>query len=389
LRDLDHGQDVGGDGATGAGDLHIELLIDDLAAHAQDVVEGALVRARQPDVRGVDAEVVHQVQDLELVFDGRIANGWVLDAITERLVEELDLAEGGVATADLVPVVDELVVVRSEGLRHAWEDTLDRFVMKRSSAHPRASAVGAAVRRRVRGRAVWTRHRSVGPGVGFTERRERTLAVDRLGEARVGGACARDDLEISASDRAGDARALVSAGHAAIHARLRERARSARKNRARMRLALGRDREARGMNAHAQQPVLFGHRRDGHDVAIAIAGAADDERERERVLRRVDDGADRAGEADARADRSAGAAGVLRGAAGDVIAFFFAVPVVRTLHFDVGKRGHRRVGVDVDDDHRPRLLAAHVDERERGDRARGGDGSSASWLHPNHWGMMQ
>jgi hypothetical protein len=70
-------------GAPGARDPDLHLAVDDLLAHAKDIVERALAAARQADVRPVNAEVVHQVQDLELVLDRRVGHRRVLQAVAQ------------------------------------------------------------------------------------------------------------------------------------------------------------------------------------------------------------------------------------------------------------------------------------------------------------------
>ncbi len=89
--------------------LRLDLAVGDLPAHAQHVVERALRAARQADVGHVDAELVHQVEELELGLDARVGDGRVLQAVAQRLVEERDaLGDEPPLPADLVPVVDEL-----------------------------------------------------------------------------------------------------------------------------------------------------------------------------------------------------------------------------------------------------------------------------------------
>jgi hypothetical protein len=109
LRKLDHRRDVADHRATGARDLDLHLAVDDLPAEAQHVLEGALGASRKADVRLVDAEVFHQVQDLQLVVDARILDRGVLQAVAERLVEQRETLRNDPAFAiDLVPVEDEL-----------------------------------------------------------------------------------------------------------------------------------------------------------------------------------------------------------------------------------------------------------------------------------------
>ena len=84
-------------------------MIGDLAAHAQHVVERALRAPRQADVGDVDADLRHEVDELELRLDVRIGDRRVLQAVAQRLVEERHAArDEAPLPADFVPVVDEV-----------------------------------------------------------------------------------------------------------------------------------------------------------------------------------------------------------------------------------------------------------------------------------------
>ena len=73
--------------------------------------------AGEADVGDVDAEVVHEVEDLELLLDRRIDDGRVLQAVAQRLVEERGVLRGSAPLPiDLVPVEDEVEVARAHGL---------------------------------------------------------------------------------------------------------------------------------------------------------------------------------------------------------------------------------------------------------------------------------
>src|ERR1019366_3126815 len=63
LADIEDRRDVGGDRAAGAGDADRELARSDLLAECEHVVEGALAAPREADVRVLDLEPVHQVQN--------------------------------------------------------------------------------------------------------------------------------------------------------------------------------------------------------------------------------------------------------------------------------------------------------------------------------------
>jgi hypothetical protein len=57
-------------------------------ASALDALGVRAARAGQPDVGRVDAEVVHQVQQLDLALDGRLADRGRLQPVAQRLVVE-------------------------------------------------------------------------------------------------------------------------------------------------------------------------------------------------------------------------------------------------------------------------------------------------------------
>src|SRR5215212_9346210 len=52
----------------------------------------AISRAGEADVGGVDAEFVHQVEQLDLALDGRLADRGRLQPVAQRLVVEADRA---------------------------------------------------------------------------------------------------------------------------------------------------------------------------------------------------------------------------------------------------------------------------------------------------------
>ncbi len=106
LRHLDDRFDVGHDGAAGDVGADPQLLGDDVPGHAQDVLARPAAGTRQTEVGGVDAEFVHQLEQLELLLDGRVADRRGLQTVAERLVVELQGA-GGPERASLVPVVNQ------------------------------------------------------------------------------------------------------------------------------------------------------------------------------------------------------------------------------------------------------------------------------------------
>src|SRR6266480_7379624 len=65
-------------------------------------------RTGQTNIGGVDAECLHQVQQLDLFLDGRLADGGRLQAVAQRLVVEADVASGFVQRRiDFVPIVNQ------------------------------------------------------------------------------------------------------------------------------------------------------------------------------------------------------------------------------------------------------------------------------------------
>ena len=108
LRDLDHRCDVRDHGAARTRDLDLHLAVDGFLADAEDVFECAFARARESDVGHMDSEVLHQMEDLELLLDPRIHDGGVLETIAQRLVEERRVLRQDLALPiNLVPVEDE------------------------------------------------------------------------------------------------------------------------------------------------------------------------------------------------------------------------------------------------------------------------------------------
>jgi hypothetical protein len=63
----------------------------------------------QTDVGGMDAESIHQVEDLDLGVDRRVDDRWRLQAIAQSFVVELDrLGRPNQVARLAVPVVDQL-----------------------------------------------------------------------------------------------------------------------------------------------------------------------------------------------------------------------------------------------------------------------------------------
>ena len=104
--------DVADHGAAGGVELDLELLLGRVLGHAHQVVEVALAGGGQADVGRLHAQGVHQLQDVELLFDGRVGDRRRLQAIAQRLVEEVEgLPRLGGRLAFVVPVEDEFVAL--------------------------------------------------------------------------------------------------------------------------------------------------------------------------------------------------------------------------------------------------------------------------------------
>ena len=89
IGDLENGLDVGDDGARGAVGRDAEVLVADFLGHPFDV--GALPGggARETEIGGIDAELDHQMEDAQLLFDAGIARRGRLDPVAQGLVVEL------------------------------------------------------------------------------------------------------------------------------------------------------------------------------------------------------------------------------------------------------------------------------------------------------------
>ncbi len=119
MGDLDHGPDVCDQRASRTGRADVQVLLGDLLAEREDVFEGARTGARQTDVGAVDTDFVQEMEDLELVSNSRVDDGWILDSIPERLIVEFEatLPDDRAPPVDLVPIVDQLLVAHQGILR--------------------------------------------------------------------------------------------------------------------------------------------------------------------------------------------------------------------------------------------------------------------------------
>ena len=94
-----------------AGGTNGKALITNMDGESFDVVNGPLTGTGQANVGHRDAELVHQFDELLFDLDGRIHHRRTLDAISQRLVTQLNRLREHLASApDLVPVVDEVGV---------------------------------------------------------------------------------------------------------------------------------------------------------------------------------------------------------------------------------------------------------------------------------------
>jgi hypothetical protein len=108
-------------------------------------------RPREPDVGGVDAERVDQVEDPHLVFDRGGADGGRLQPVAQRLVVELDAERRPLpALAGVVPVVDEVGGFHWEGRFRGVDGVWPQGVgpISKSPRRPSRQAQSSAAARR-------------------------------------------------------------------------------------------------------------------------------------------------------------------------------------------------------------------------------------------------
>src|SRR2546430_2776159 len=125
LLQLGGGHDVGDDGP--AGDVEPDLQPRVALLLREPLHRGALVGAGvvEAEVELRHAELVEQVEDLDLRLDGRIDRGRALDAVAEGLIQDFRFREL-TQIRGAVPVVEEIL------LAHADES----YASSRSSAIP-------------------------------------------------------------------------------------------------------------------------------------------------------------------------------------------------------------------------------------------------------------
>jgi hypothetical protein len=90
-----------------------QLVVRDLARERAHVRDRARACAGQPDVGRVDAEFRDQVQDLDLLTDARVRDGWALQPVAERLIIEFDRLQATIIDGIVrrVPVVDKILLL--------------------------------------------------------------------------------------------------------------------------------------------------------------------------------------------------------------------------------------------------------------------------------------
>jgi hypothetical protein len=109
LADVDDGLDVGHGRAPRAAHPDGHFAGDDLLAQSEHVLEGALAAARQAHVGVLDAQILHQVENPQLVIDGGVLHAGVLQPVTEGLVEEgKPLRDEGSSSIELVPIENKV-----------------------------------------------------------------------------------------------------------------------------------------------------------------------------------------------------------------------------------------------------------------------------------------
>jgi len=92
----------------------------------------------EAQVRGVDPQFVHEMEDLDLLSDGGIEDGRGLEAVPERLVVELDGVDGArKVPRRSVPVVDQLLFSKFHlGPRRSYSPRKTGFRFSRKAAVP-------------------------------------------------------------------------------------------------------------------------------------------------------------------------------------------------------------------------------------------------------------
>ena len=82
----------------------------------EDVIAGAVPGSGEADIGRVDPQLVHHVDQLDLVGQARVEGAGALQAVPQGLVHQLNFPEpGGVL---VIPVVDQCVIGLAVGFHH-------------------------------------------------------------------------------------------------------------------------------------------------------------------------------------------------------------------------------------------------------------------------------
>ena len=87
----------------------LKAALDDLGRQPLDVAQRRGAGAGQADVGRVDADAVEQVQDAELLLDGRRAHRRRLQSVAQRFVEQQDLGRPRPRSV-AIPVEDQSII---------------------------------------------------------------------------------------------------------------------------------------------------------------------------------------------------------------------------------------------------------------------------------------
>ena len=110
LRDLGDRRDVGLHRSRCTVRGYRQVVVDDLPGDPQHRLARTRSGAGQADVRRLDAQLHHQVEQLTLLGERRIPHGRILQPIPKRLVVQLDVQLRVVeAAGKAVPIVDEIL----------------------------------------------------------------------------------------------------------------------------------------------------------------------------------------------------------------------------------------------------------------------------------------
>ena len=124
-----------GAGRTVGGDC--EPGITDLLAQTGHVGHGSRASGRKPDIRGVNAEFVHHVDELDLRANRRIDDRRRLKSVPQRLVVQLDVSAPRQGVELLhVPVMNQAALVHSDSVPCRAKSRLATFLQPQSRLRP-------------------------------------------------------------------------------------------------------------------------------------------------------------------------------------------------------------------------------------------------------------